>query len=70
MGRLRNRDRTMDLKLFIKNNMFVLDAKYEEQYPDHCDQHWEPLRGWQDHYNAWVTKNAKEKMIELYASTI
>lgn len=70
MGRLWNRDKSMDLKSFIKNNVYVLDAKYEEQYPDHCDEHGEPFRGRQDHYNAWLNKTAKDKMIELYASTI
>ena len=70
MGKLRNRDRTMDLKLFIKNNMYVLDAKYEEQYPDHCDQDGEPFRWRHDHYNAWVSKVAKDQMVKLYASTI
>lgn len=50
--------------------MYVLDAKYEEQYPDHCDQDGEPFRWRHDHYNAWVLKVAKDQMIKLYASTI
>jgi len=66
----RTRDRTMDVKSFIKNNIDRLDAKYAEKHPDYCDGYGEVISGRQQHYDRRILDNAKGMMIYHYEDAI